>query len=87
MIEAALAAPGFAEDGPEKTILVGFGHDAVLGVADKVIDAVKSGAIRHFFLIGGCDGAPAGPQLLHRVRPEGARGLRDPHPGLRQVPF
>ena len=56
VIEAALAAPGFAEDGPEKTILVGFGHNAVLGVADKVIDAVKQGAIRHFFLVGGCDG-------------------------------
>jgi hydroxylamine reductase len=55
-IQAALAAPGFPEDEPEKTILVGFGHHAVLGVADKVIDAVKSGAIRHFFLVGGCDG-------------------------------
>jgi len=60
LIEAALAMPGFAEDGPDKTILTGFGHNAVLGVADKVIDAVKSGAIRHFFLIGGCDGARPG---------------------------
>ena len=60
VIEAALAAPGFAEDEPEKTILVGFGHQAVLGVADKVIDAVKSGAIRHFFLVGGCDGRKNG---------------------------
>jgi len=56
VIEAALAAPGFERDEEEKTILVGFGHNAVLGVADKVIDAVKSGAIRHFFLVGGCDG-------------------------------
>ncbi len=60
VIEAALAAPGFTQDGPEKTILVGFGHNAVLSVADKVIEAVKSGAIRHFFLVGGCDGARAG---------------------------
>ena len=60
VIEAALAAEGFAEDGPDKTILVGFGHEAVLGVADKVVDAVKSGALRHFFLIGGCDGATPG---------------------------
>jgi hydroxylamine reductase len=59
VIEAALAAPGFAADEPEKTILVGFGHHAVLGVADKVIDAVKRGAIRHFFLVGGCDGRHA----------------------------
>jgi hydroxylamine reductase len=60
LIEAALAAPGFTADEPEKTILVGFGHHAVLGVADKVIDAVKRGAIRHFFLVGGCDGRHAG---------------------------
>jgi hydroxylamine reductase len=60
VIEAALAAPGFAEDGPDKTILVGFGHNAVLGVADKVVDAVKAGAIKHFFLVGGCDGARSG---------------------------
>lgn len=60
VIKAALAEPGFAEDGTDKTIMVGFGHNAVMGVADKVIDAVKSGAIRHFFLIGGCDGAKPG---------------------------
>lgn len=60
VIEAALAAPGFPEDEPEKTIIVGFGHNAVMGVADQVINAVKSGAIRHFFLIGGCDGAKTG---------------------------
>ena len=60
VIEAALAAEGFKEDGPEKTILCGFGHDAVLGVADKVVEAVKSGAVKHFFLIGGCDGAKPG---------------------------
>jgi len=60
VIDAALEAPGFTETEPEKTILVGFGRNAVLGVADKVIDAVKSGAIRHFFLIGGCDGAKTG---------------------------
>ena len=60
VIEAALAAPGFTEDAPAKTITVGFGHNAVLGVADKVIAAVKNGQIRHFFLIGGCDGAKSG---------------------------
>jgi len=60
VIEAALAAEGFTRDEPEKTITVGFGHAATLGVADKVIEAVKGGAIRHFFLIGGCDGAKPG---------------------------
>jgi hydroxylamine reductase len=60
LIQAANALPGFKDDAAEKTITVGFGRDAVLGVADQVIDAVKSGAIRHFFLIGGCDGAAPG---------------------------
>lgn len=61
IIQAAKALPGFkAAAETEKTITIGFGRDAVLGVADQVIDAVKSGAIRHFFLIGGCDGAAPG---------------------------
>ena len=61
LIEAALAAPGFNSDvKPEKFITVGFGHNAVLSVADKVIEGVKKGAIRHFFLVGGCDGAKTG---------------------------
>jgi hydroxylamine reductase len=60
LIDAARAADGFAADEPEKTILVGFGHNAILGVADKVIEAVKAGQIRRFFLIGGCDGAKSG---------------------------
>lgn len=42
------------------TVTTGFGHGTVLSVADKVIDAVKAGAIKHFFLVGGCDGARPG---------------------------
>jgi len=60
VIDAALAAPGFATDQPEKSILVGFGHNSILGVADKVVGAVKGGQLKHFFLIGGCDGAKSG---------------------------
>lgn len=60
VIEAALAAPGFEADEPEKTIIVGFGHEAVLSAAEKVVALVKSGKIRHFFLVGGCDGAKSG---------------------------
>ena len=60
VIEKALALGGFAEDEPVKEILVGFGHKATLSHADTIIEAVKSGALRHFFLIGGCDGARAG---------------------------
>ena len=59
-VEAALAAEGFAADGGNKEITVGFAHNTVLGVAGKVVDAVKAGQIRHFFLIGGCDGAKPG---------------------------
>ncbi|WP_449240913.1 hydroxylamine reductase [Desulfoscipio gibsoniae] len=57
VIEKALALPGFESDEDKGSVMVGFGRNAVLGVADKVIDAVKSGAIKHFFLVGGCDGA------------------------------
>ncbi|HNX27236.1 MAG TPA: hydroxylamine reductase, partial [Phycisphaerae bacterium] len=60
VIEAALAAEGFVEDAPEKSIMVGFGHAAVMKLAPMLIEAVKSGGIRHFFLIGGCDGAKSG---------------------------
>ena len=66
VIEKALALGGYSEDmkftgmnGGEK-VTTGFAHGAVLSVADTVIDAVKSGAIRHFFLVGGCDGAKPG---------------------------
>ena len=60
VIERALALPGFPADTDKDSVLVGFARNTVLGVADKVIDAVKSKAIRHFFLVGGCDGAKPG---------------------------
>ncbi|MCF6217247.1 MAG: hydroxylamine reductase [Gammaproteobacteria bacterium] len=60
LINAALSSAGFAEDAAEETITIGFAHNAVLGVADKVIDAVKAGEIKHFYLVGGCDGAKTG---------------------------
>ncbi len=60
VIEAALNADGFTEDEEEKHILIGFARNAVISVADKVINLVKQGKIKHFFLIGGCDGAKPG---------------------------
>ena len=60
VIEKALSMPGFASDEDKDSVLTGFARNAVLGVADKVIGAVKSGAIKHFFLVGGCDGAKPG---------------------------
>ncbi len=60
LIAKAIELGGFAADEPGKTITVGFGHQAVLGAAEQVVAAVKAGQIRHFFLIGGCDGAKSG---------------------------
>jgi hydroxylamine reductase len=60
VIEKALELPGFTEDTQGKSVMVGFARNAVMGVAGTVIEAVKNKAIRHFFLVGGCDGAKAG---------------------------
>lgn len=66
VIEKALELGGYSEDkaftgiNGGTTVMTGFARGAVLGEADKIIEAVKSGAIRHFFLVGGCDGARPG---------------------------
>jgi hydroxylamine reductase len=60
LIKRALALPGFTKDTEAGSVMVGFARNAVMGVAGKVIEAVKAGAIRHFFLVGGCDGAKPG---------------------------
>jgi hydroxylamine reductase len=61
VIDQALKLEGFsAKQAASKTVMTGFARNAVLGVADKVIAGVKSGAIKHFFLVGGCDGARPG---------------------------
>ena len=66
LIERALELGGYPEFHPQAgvnggtSVTTGFGHDAVLGVADQVVAAVKSGAVRHIFLVGGCDGAQRG---------------------------
>lgn len=66
VIKKALELGGYAEDtaftgiNGGTTLTTGFGHGTVLSVADKVVDAVKSGAIKHLFLVGGCDGAKPG---------------------------
>ena len=60
VIEKALEMQGFAEDEDAKEVMVGFGHNAVMSVAGQVVEAVKNRQIRHFFLVGGCDGAKPG---------------------------
>lgn len=66
VIKAALALGGYSEDQHRtginggSTVMTGFGHGTVLSLADTVVSAVKSGAVKHFFLVGGCDGARPG---------------------------
>lgn len=66
VIEKALELGGYSEDmeftgiNGGKQVTTGFGHHAILSNADKIVSAVKSGAIKHFFLVGGCDGAKTG---------------------------
>ena len=60
IIEKALELGGFEEDLEPHEILVGFGHHATISRADAIVNAVKEGKVRHFFLIGGCDGARPG---------------------------
>lgn len=72
VISAALAAPGFSSDANEaKFITTGFARKTVLNAAPQVIELVKNGSIKHFFLIGGCDGAKSGrnyyTEFAHQV--------------------
>lgn len=60
IIAHAKGLGGYPEDAPPHEILVGFGHHATLEHAEEIVAAVKAGKIRHFFLIGGCDGARPG---------------------------
>ncbi|MDR2549804.1 MAG: hydroxylamine reductase [Desulfobulbus sp.] len=66
VVDMALAMPGFTDEIDNGQVLVGFARNTVLGVADKVIDAIKAKAIRHFFLVGGCDGAKPGRDYFTR---------------------
>ena len=66
VIEKALELGGYTENqirtgiNGGSSVMTGFGHNTILSVADKVVDAVKNGDISHFFLVGGCDGARVG---------------------------
>ena len=60
LIEKALALPGFEKDEDKGEVMVGFGHQAVLSVAGKIVEAVKGGKIKRFLLVAGCDGAKPG---------------------------
>ena len=57
VIQKAQALPGFTEESEYRQVTTGFARNAILGVADQLIEAIKQGQIRHLFLVGGCDGA------------------------------
>jgi len=71
VIQKALELPGFTADTEGKTVMVGFGRNAVLSIADKVIQSVKDGHIKRFLLVGGCDGAKGSrnyyPELVEKA--------------------
>lgn len=64
-IARALSLPGFAEDAPARHVTTGFARNTVLGVADSVLELIRSGQLRDIFLIGGCDGARSGRNYFH----------------------
>lgn len=66
VIKKAFEMSGFTADTNGKSVTVGFGRNAILSVADKIIDAVKNKKIRHFFLVAGCDGAKPGRNYYTR---------------------
>jgi len=67
IIDKALELGGFEKDEEVKEILVGFGHKSTLAHAETIINAVKDGKVRHFFLIGGCDGARPGRNYFTEI--------------------
>ncbi|EKE00869.1 MAG: hypothetical protein ACD_21C00261G0007 [uncultured bacterium] len=71
LIDKALEMAGFLVDEDKGGVLSGFAHNAVLSIADKIVGAVQSGKIKHFFLVGGCDGAKPGrnyyTQLVEKI--------------------
>ena len=79
--------PGFPEDVPGKTVHVGFMRNAVLTHAEKIIELVKAGKIKHFFLVGGCDGAKPGRNYYTEFVDKSPAGHHHPDPGLRPYRF
>ena len=79
-----LPAPDEIETG---SIVGGFAHNQVIALADKVVDAVKSGAIKKFFVMAGCDGRMKSREYYYRVCREAPEGYSDSHGGLRKIPL
>ena len=85
LIRHALELGGFKEEAEHKEIQVGFARNAVLSQADKIVEAVRKGEIRHFFLIRRLRWSQTGTELLYRICPKGAVRLYDSDAGMRKV--
>lgn len=66
VIKRAMELSGFAADANGKFVMAGFGRNAILSIADKIVESVKNNNIRHFFLVAGCDGAKPGRNYYTR---------------------
>ena len=78
------AAPTEIEHGE---IVGGFAHDQVIALADQIVDAVKSGAIRKFVVMAGCDGRAKSRSYYTDFRPGAPKRHRDPHRRLCKIPL
>lgn len=93
VIEKALELGGFDTDtvltgiNGGKTVMTGFARNTVMAVADTVVDAVKSGAIRHFFLVGGCDGGKIRQKLLYGFCKTDTERYCDTDISMRKIPL
>jgi hydroxylamine reductase len=88
IIQQAIDLGGWTEETPGAyELMTGFAHNAVMSVADKLVDAVKSGALKHIYLVGGCDGAKLGRDYYTQFVEKTPKDTLVPDAGLRQVPL
>ena len=86
LIDKALEMPGFSEDKNDKIVTVGFGRNAVLSLAGKIVDSVMIGHINSFFLVAGCDGAKPGRNYYTEFVEKAPQGLSNSNLGMWQIP-
>ena len=87
IIRHALELGGFTQDVEPHEIIVGFGHHATLSYADKIVQAVESGKLRHFFPDPEDVTVPTGKKLLYGFCTACSKELYDPHSCLWKIPL
>ncbi len=68
-------------------MITGFARNTIIGVVDKIIDAIKEGAIKHFFLVGGCDGAKPGRNYYTKFVEKNTKRYDSLNACLWKIPF